>query len=70
MDKKSIIKSLGGPSAVARLLGVHRTRVHSWLKSKRIPIQHHRALLAEAERCDLEIEPDDLLPPAEQGEAA
>jgi len=50
-----IIKKLGGPSAVAALLNLHRTRVSSWQRSRasggtggEIPQRHIRPLLEHA----------------------
>lgn len=54
---QTIIKKFGGPSAVAEILGIHRTRVSSWQRSRasggtdgRIPQGHIQPLLAAAEK--------------------
>ena len=71
---KTIIKTLGGPSAVAAIAGVHRTRVSNWMRPKDaggtggvIPFKHVPALLNAAREKGLTIGADDFLP---KGEAA
>lgn len=66
---KSIISDLGGPSAVARICGCHRTRVSNWQRAKskggtggRIPQDHHRAILAELRARGIERSAESLLP--------
>jgi len=65
---KTIIRRLGGPSAVASLLGVHRTRVSSWQRSRtsggtsgRIPQNHIPELLAYARRHGIDLRAEDFL---------
>lgn len=77
-----IIGKFGGPSVVARIVGVHRTRVSSWQRSReaggtggRIPQDHIPALLEYARKAGLNLTADDFLgtaPPTapEQGEPA
>ncbi|WP_413661867.1 carph-isopro domain-containing protein [Methylocystis iwaonis] len=64
----TIVKLLGGPSKVARLVGVHRTRVSSWKRSKdrggtggRIPQSHHEALLAAAAEQGIALAAEDFI---------
>ncbi|GAA2817016.1 hypothetical protein GCM10010836_05340 [Aminobacter aminovorans] len=52
---KSIVDRLGGPNAVSAIVGVHRTRVYGWMRSREdggtggvIPLKHAHALLAAA----------------------
>lgn len=73
----SIIAKLGGPSAVSRIVGVHRTRVSNWMRSKEvggtggnIPFKHVPALLKAAEEKGEKLATDDFLPVAEREEAA
>ena len=62
---QSIIRKLGGPSVVAGVVGIHRTRVSSWQRSRaaggtdgRIPQNHIEPLmtLAREKGVDLKIE--------------
>lgn len=66
---RSIIEKLGGPSAVARIAGVHRTRVSNWSRAKEvggtggtIPFKHVPALLSAAENIGVVLSADDFLP--------
>ena len=72
----TIVTKFGGPSKLASIVGVHRTRVSNWTRSKeaggsggRIPQAHHRAILAASREQGLGITAEDLLP-AEHPEAA
>lgn len=74
---QTIITKLGGPSAVARVVKLHRTRVSSWQRPRErgghdglIPQRHHRALLDFAERNKIPLTADDFLPPRGDGEEA
>jgi hypothetical protein len=61
----SIISKFGGPSKVAALLGVHRTRVSTWKSPKGtgvIPQRYHLRLLDEAKRSGVPLTANDLLP--------
>ena len=67
-----IIRKLGGPSAVARVVGAHRTRVSSWQRSRaaggtggRVPQDHIPALLRHARENGLELSAADFLDPNE-----
>lgn len=69
----SIIRKLGGPSAVSRLLSVHRTRVSNWMRPRdsggtggRIPQDHHRALLDHASESGVLLTAEEFLPPIEE----
>ena len=64
----TIIRKFGGPSAVARIVGVHRTRVSSWQRSRaaggtggRVPQDHIPALLKHARENGLELSAADFL---------
>jgi hypothetical protein len=64
----SIIKTLGGPSRVAEIVGVHRTRVSNWMRAKavggtggRIPQNHHIAILRAAREQGKDITAESLL---------
>lgn len=65
----SIIKTLGGPTAVAEIVGVHRTRVSNWSRPKEsggtggvIPFKHVPALLQAAKEMGVALAADDFLP--------
>ena len=67
----SIISKLGGDTAVAAIVGVHRTRVANWKRSKEsggtggvIPFKHVPALIAAARAAGHELSADDFLPAA------
>jgi hypothetical protein len=74
----SIIRSLGGVSAIVDITGVHRTRVYSWMRGKTeggtggvIPQKHIPTLLNEAKAKGLELSADDFLPsPTQEREAS
>lgn len=64
-----IISALGGPSKVARAVGVHRTRVSNWKRSREvggtgglIPQRHIPSLLAFARAEGVALSPADFLP--------
>jgi hypothetical protein len=66
---RTIISRLGGPTKVAGIAGVHRTRVSNWARRKKdggtgglIPFKHVPALLAAAKRQGVELSADDFLP--------
>lgn len=63
-----IISKLGGPTAVARIAGVHRTRVSNWMRPRQaggtggvIPQKHIGKLIAHARANNIEIEPGAFL---------
>jgi hypothetical protein len=66
----SIIRKLGGPSKVAAIVGVHRTRVSNWMRAKEsggtggtIPQTHHLTILRAAASMGVEgINGDSFLP--------
>lgn len=65
----SIIVKLGGPTRIAREVGVHRTRVSNWQRPRtvggtggQIPQRHIPALLKLAKDADVELSADDFLP--------
>lgn len=65
---QTIITKLGGPTAVSKIVGVHRTRVSSWKRSRasggtdgRIPQDHHAALLAFARENGVSLSAEDFL---------
>lgn len=65
----TIINRLGGPTKVAEIAGVHRTRVSNWKRKKEeggtggvIPFKHVPALLAAAKECGVKLKVEDFLP--------
>jgi len=65
----TIIEKLGGPTKVARAIGVHRVRVHCWRKPRskggtggNIPHWHVSALLAYARERGIELSEKDFAP--------
>lgn len=72
----SIISKLGGDTAVAALVGVHRTRVANWKRGKdvggtggAIPFKHVPTLIAAAHAAGAELSADDFLPRQEASAA-
>lgn len=70
-----IIKKLGGPSKVALITGVHRTRVSNWKRGKEvggtggvIPFKHVPKLLEAAVEMGEPLSADDFLPVKEAAE--
>jgi len=70
----SIIKDLGGAKEVARIAGVHYTRVYRWQLSKDkqgtdglIPQRHHRVLMQAAKDRGVALTAERLMG-LEQGE--
>jgi hypothetical protein len=66
---QTIIKKFGGPSALADLLGIHRTRVSAWQRSRdsdgtdgRIPQKHHDRLMKLAGEQGFVLRPADFYP--------
>ncbi len=60
---RGIIAKLGGPAAVARVTGVHRTRVYSWQRNGgRIPQRHIPVLLAFAREHRIRLRLQDFFP--------
>ena len=64
----SIIHRLGGPTNVARALGLHRTRVSAWQRSReqggtggQIPHWHHEALLRLAVKLKVQLAPREFV---------
>ena len=65
----NIIKLFGGPTEVARITGVHRTRVHAWKTAKekggsggRVPIKHIDRLLSVAKERNIDLRPEHFFP--------
>lgn len=65
----TIITMLGGPSKVAKIANVHRTRVSNWKRAKEtggtggvIPFKHVPALLRAAREMGIDLSADDFLP--------
>lgn len=65
----SIIRKLGGPSAVAALIGIHRTRVSNWQRPRsaggtggRVPQNHIPKLLQAAKAQGIDLRAEDFLP--------
>lgn len=68
---QSIISKLGGPSKVAAIVGVHRTRVSNWSRPSSkggtggvIPQRHHRVLLEHANAVGVFLTAEDFLVPS------
>lgn len=66
---RTIITAFGGPTAVARIVGVHRTRVSNWMRPKEsggtggvIPFKHAPSLLAAAAKNGVKLTPASFLP--------
>ncbi len=73
----SIINALGGPAIVARVAGVHRTRVFKWRWPRErggtdgtIPSRHIPALLSYAKTHEIALSLNDFFPSPETGAAA
>lgn len=73
----TIIRNLGGDTAVAAITGVHRTRVANWKRSKEaggsggaIPFRHVPALLEAAKAQGISLSTDDFLPASTEASAA
>lgn len=67
---QTIIRKLGGPSAVAEVVGVHRTRVSAWQRPRdsggtngRVPQGHIQKLLRFAKERDIPLSAEDFLIP-------
>lgn len=66
---QTVIQKFGGPSALAGLLGIHRTRVSNWQRPKAsggtggsVPQRYHRQLLDYAREREIELKAEDFLP--------
>jgi hypothetical protein len=73
----TIVSRLGGDTAVAGIVSVHRTRVANWKRPKEkggtgglIPQRYHRSLLDHAAANALELSADDFLAPRAEEHAA
>lgn len=73
----SIIKALGGPTKVAVIAGVHRTRVHGWTRPKgvggtggHIPLPHIPKLLSAAREKGIDLTADDFIPQSSEEASA
>ena len=65
---QTIIDKLGGPTLVAGIVGIHRTRVSSWQRSRetggtdgRVPQNHIPVLLEYARKHGIELTAEDFL---------
>ncbi|MGP3699214.1 hypothetical protein [Rhodobacter sp. NSM] len=74
---RTIITKLGGPSKVAEIVGIHRTRVYSWMRPRikggtggLIPMWHVPALMAAAAEAGVHIAAADFVPAAEPCETS
>lgn len=70
---QTIIKNLGGPTAVAGIVGVHRTRVSNWTRPRdvggtggTIPFKHVPLLIEAAKDRGIDLSADDFLPRPKQ----
>lgn len=68
---QTIIGRFGGPSALAELLGIHRTRVSNWQRPRDaggtggiVPQRYHPVLLDHARANGIDLKAEDFLPPA------
>lgn len=67
-----VIEKCGGLAAVAKMAGVHITRVHRWAYPKgreggtdgRIPTKHQQVLLDRARDQGIDLKPSDFFEPA------
>jgi len=66
---RKIITALGGPNAVARRIGLHRTRVSKWQATREaggtgglIPVKHIPELVRMAREKGIELSAHDFLP--------
>lgn len=76
---QTILAKLGGPTAVSKVLGIHRTRASNWQRPRIkggtdgvVPQRYHRQLLDHATSIGVELSPADFLParaPAEESAA-
>jgi hypothetical protein len=64
----TIISKLGGPTAVAKVVNVHRTRVSNWKRPRvsggtdgMIPQRYHRPLLDYAKAAGIALAAEDFL---------
>ncbi|WP_089846970.1 hypothetical protein [Salipiger marinus] len=68
----SIITALGGPTAVAAAIGIHRTRVSMWQAPRErggtnglVPYRHVPRLMELAREKGVKLAPADFMPPLE-----
>ena len=73
----SIIRQLGGAAKVARIVGIHPTRIYGWMRTRedggtggRIPSAHFVAVLRAAREAGIDEITPDLLLSADVAEAA
>jgi DNA-binding transcriptional regulator YdaS (Cro superfamily) len=62
MDLQNIIRRLGGPAAVGRVLGVRSQAVSLWVAKNRVPIDRVPALVALGRALGVDLKPEDLRP--------
>ena len=69
---QTVVGRFGGPTALAELLGIHRTRVSNWQRARAsggtggtIPQRYHRQLLDYARERNIELKAEDFLPVVE-----
>jgi hypothetical protein len=67
---QAVIQKFGGPSAVAELLGIHRTRVSNWQRPQSsggtgglIPAKHQQRLLDAARERGLDLKAEHFFEP-------
>lgn len=72
-----IISALGGPSAVAEAIGLHRTRVSMWQAPRErggtngmVPYRHIHKLIEVARERGVSLAPVDFIPADVPGDAA
>ncbi len=59
---KTIVADLGGHAAVAKIAGVHRTRVFGWLATGTVPLKHIPKLIDAARKQGKDWSADRFLP--------
>jgi DNA-binding transcriptional regulator YdaS (Cro superfamily) len=60
MVAKDLIKTLGGPSKLGRLLGVKPQAISLWASKSRVPVERVPALIRLAKSQGLEVRPEDF----------
>lgn len=60
MNAALIVRRFGGATALARLLGVPKTTVHTWATRDRIPAKHLDRVLRMGATLDPPLRPEDF----------
>jgi DNA-binding phage protein len=56
-----IVKRLGGPTEVARIVGIHRTKIYDWYRRGHIPQAHQLAILRAAQSRGVPLTADEII---------